>query len=343
MKKIAVILLCSVLFLASCSAAPSETSSSAVMSASENGYEASSDSGAVNEESAAEPESSEESGGLGSLSDPILPETGRKLTYSASLSINTKQYDADYAKINEELSAVGGYVANEESAAYSSDTGKNHGRNSYFSLRIPVDRLNEFLERISGVGEIVSKHKATEDLTSEYYDTEARIEVLELRRERLMSYLETAASTEDIIALEQEISDVLYELDQLQGSKRRMDTLIDYATVDVELIELITPETIGADGKPLGDRASDAFAMSLTGVGEFMENFAVFWAAALPVIILIAIFAAVIYAVIRLILWLRRKYYEKHPERRPSRPVPPVIQQSSSPRQSPGGDSQTKQ
>ena len=327
MKKIIVVMICAVLFLTACSAAPSETNSSAATAGPEMGYESA---GAVRDEGVTA--ETEEAGGLGGLSNPDLPETDRKLTYSASFDINTKQYDADYAKINAELSAVGGYVANEESSAYSSETGKNYGRNSYLSLRVPVDSLNAFMDSLSGIGEVVSRHKSTDDLTSQYYDTDARIEMLNMRRDRLMGYLASATKAEDIVAFEQELSDVLYELDQLQGTKRQMDQLIDYATVDVTLTELITPETIGADGQPLGDRASDAFSMSMTGVGEFMENFAIFWAAALPVIILLAIFAAVIYAVIRLILWLRKKYYVKHPEK-VRRPQP--IQQPLYPPYSP--------
>lgn len=315
MKKIIAVMVCTVLFLTACSAVPAETDSSGAMSAPGANYESAS----KGEETAAEAETAEEAGGL---STPGLPETNRKLTYSASFDINTKQYDSDYAKINEDLSAVGGYVANEESSAYSSETGKNYGRNSYLSLRVPVDNLNAFMENLSGIGEVVGKHRSTDDLTAQYYDTDARIEMLNIRKDRLMGYLANATNAEDIIAFEQELSDVLYELDQLQGSKRQMDQQIDYATVDVTLTELITPETIGADGQPLGDRASDAFSMSMTGVGEFMENFAIFWAAALPVLILIAIFAVVIYAVIRLILWLRKKYYAKHPERiRQPRPM----------------------
>ncbi|WP_066687552.1 DUF4349 domain-containing protein [Christensenella intestinihominis] len=323
MKKIIVVMICAVLFLTACSAAPSETGAMDSAAAPEASYgpAAAADS-SKNEGAEAETEAYEEAGGLGGLSNPDLPDTDRKLTYSASFDINTKQYDADYAKINEELSAVGGYVANEESSSYSSETGKNYGRNSYLSLRVPTSSLTAFMDRLSGIGEVVGKHKSTDDLTSQYYDTDARIEMLTIRKDRLLGYLENATKAEDIVAFEQELSDVLYELDQLQGSKRQMDQLVDYATVDVTLTELITPETIGADGQPLGDRASDAFSMSMTGVGEFLENFAVGFMAALPVLILLAILAAVIYAVIRLILWLRKKHYAKHPEKvRPPRPM----------------------
>jgi hypothetical protein len=324
MKKIIVIFLCAVLCLslfAGCSVTSESPSAVATPNAKAES-ESSTDASAPSEEAVSEEESGI-SGGLTSLDNAELPDTNRKLTYSASFSINTKQYDSDYNKIISELEAVGGYVEYEDSSAYSSDTGKNYGRWSSLTLRVPVDQYHVFLDRLSDIGEVVSQQKSAEDISDQYYDTESRIAVLEERKARLMEYLKTAQTTEDIIALEQEISDVLYELDKLQGSKRKMDDLIDYASVSVTLTELITPETIGSDGKPLGDRASDAFSMSMAGVGEFMENFAVFWAIALPIIIVIAIFVVIAIPLIKLIRFLIKKYRIKHPPKQ----VPPAYLQ----------------
>lgn len=323
MKKIIALLLC--IFALFSFAACSSASAPQAAGADSNSYSASSktETGEVPADEAI-PEAAAkdtETEGLGDLPNSDLPDTGRKLTQTISFEINTKQYDADYAKINELLTAAGGYVSNEVSSAHSSETGKNYGRNSSLSLRVPVDHLTSFTDGVSGIGEVINKQKSTDDLTSEYYDTDARIEMLEMRKERLMGYLASATNAEDIVAFEKELSDVLYELDQLQGNKRHMDQLVDYATVDVSLTELITPETIGKDGQPLGDRASEAFAMSANNVGEFWNGFAIFWAAAAPVLLVIAIFAVAIWGIVKLILFLRKKYYAAHPDKvKPARP-----------------------
>ncbi len=262
---------------------------------------------AVSGEAAASINESTGDAGLTGLPNTDLPDSGRKLTQSAYFEIHTKQYDADYTKIMQLMERENGYVANEETSAYSSQSGRNYGRNSRLSLRVPADRLNAFMDGISGIGELIGKNKTTEDLTSQYYDTTARIDMLELRKERLMGYLESATKAEDIIAFEKELSDVLYELDQLQGNKRQLDQLVDYATVDVTLIELITPETIGKDGQPLGDRASEAFSMSMTGVGEFLDGMAVFFAAAVPVLLLLAVFGVIAWVIVWLVRRIRAR------------------------------------
>jgi len=232
---------------------------------------------------------------------------GRKITFSAYLSINTKTFDADYAKINKLIVQTGGYVASEntvDNAAY----GRNQGRQSMFSARIPAEGFDSFLDRLSEVGDVTNKSKSSDDLTSQYFDTEARIEMLELRKERLLAYLVEAENASDIVEFERELADVLYDLDAYQGSKRHLDRLVEFATVDVSLTELITPETIGKDGEPLGERASEAFALSADGVNRFLQGVVVFFAGAAPVLALLVIIAVIIWVIVRATRPLRVKF-----------------------------------
>ncbi|MDR3224926.1 MAG: DUF4349 domain-containing protein [Clostridiales Family XIII bacterium] len=245
-----------------------------------------------------------------------LPDSNRKITFSASFTVDTKAYDADYAKINQIVSDFGGYIASEETQAYPYQTEQTTGRSSYFSLRIPVKGYDSFLTKLEQIGEVANKNKSSDDLTAEYFDTEARIEMLEMRKVRLTEYIKSATKAADIVAFEKELSDVLLELDQYEGNKRRLDQLVDYASVDVTLEELITPETIGKDGEPLGSRASDAFSISVTGVGEFLQDAAVFLAGAAPVLVLLIVFLIIIWVIVKLIRRARAKYYEAHPEKK---------------------------
>jgi hypothetical protein len=274
-------------------------------------YESANDGELTTEESAA-PESAAGAAGSGAG----IPDTNRKITFSASFGIDTKRYDEDYAKINKLVSDADGYIASEESHADTYESVGNSGRSSYFSVRIPVGGYNSFLDNLAKIGQISNKNKTSEDLTSEYFDTEARIEMLEIRRDRLVGYIKSATKADDIVAFERDLSDVLLELDQYEGNKRRLDQLVDYATVEITLSELITPETIGKDGEPLGDRASEAFSLSAKGVDEFLQNAAVFFAGAAPVIALIVVVIVIVWIIIILIRRGREKYYAAHPDKR---------------------------
>jgi hypothetical protein len=260
-----------------------------------------------------------------------LPDANRKITFSASYSLETKSYDKDYAQINRLVAESGGYIANEETVAYPYEFENTQGRSSYFTLKIPVGTYDSFLDNIAKIGEVANKSKSSEDLTAEYFDTEARIEMLQMRKNRLTGHIKNATKAADIVEFERELSDVLLELDQYEGNKRRLDQLVDYANVNVTLSELITPETIGKDGQPLGDRASDAFLMSATGVGEFLRDAAVFFAGAVPVIVLIVVILVIVWLIIKGVRRSRAKYYEAHPENRKVKQVYNTAQAPYSP------------
>ena len=223
---------------------------------------------------------------------------GRKITFWADYSMSTKNYDADYQAINNMIRQCGGYVSSERTMDNTALYDRPQPRYTSITAKIPAVGYESFLDGLSGIGEMTSKNKWSQDLTSEYFDTEARITMLEIRRDRLLNYLLEAEKAEDIIAFERELSSVLNELDSYQSNKRQLDQLVDYATVDITLIELITPETIGKDGEPLGDRASSAFLISVDNVKRFFEDVLVFLAGAAPIIILLVVLALIVWIIL---------------------------------------------
>jgi len=224
-------------------------------------------------------------------------QSGRKITFWASLATDTKNFNADYQAILDMVKQSGGYVAS-ESMTDNSSSSSALGRRTVLSIKIPASGYNSFLDALSDIGNVTSRNTWSDDLTSVYYDTASRIEMLEIRKERLMNYLLEAERAEDIVSFERELSSVLYELDSYQSNIRQLDQLVDYSTIDVTLTELITPETIGPDGEPLGDRASTALALSATGVGRFLQDVVVFLAAAVPVLGLLIVIALLVWLLV---------------------------------------------
>jgi len=243
---------------------------------------------------------------------------GRKITYWANVSTNTKNFDADYQAICDLITQSGGYVASEDFADYTS-YGRNEGRRSRLSIRVPSKGYDSFMGQIVEIGDVTNVSKSSQDFTSEYYDVEARIEMLELRKERLMRYLVEADNASDIVEFERELANVLYALDRYNGYHRILDQLVDFATVDITLTELITPETIGKDGEPLGDRAGQAFGLSAKNVRRFLEDMVVFIAGAIPVLFMLAIVGTIIWGIARVTRKSRDELARKRVERKSAR------------------------
>lgn len=228
----------------------------------------------------------------------VLPNAGQKMVYTSDFSINTSDYDGDYQKIKDLLKSNEGYIETESSSGQKPTTDNTAGRTSNFVLRVPVANYDNFLNGIAAIGKLQSKNLQAQDISSNYYDNAARIQVLEEREAKLNEYLKAATNMQDEIELEKELSDVLYQLDQLKGTQRGMDIQVNYATVTVNLQEVPQAANLANPNASVSEQAGQAFSLSWIGVGNFLNGFAVFMAAAFPVIVLLLVILAIVFAVI---------------------------------------------
>lgn len=224
----------------------------------------------------------------------VVPDTNHKLIYTSSFSIETTEFANDYAKIINSLAIVNGYVSNENTYGSPPKEAGDSGRTAELSLRVPILAYSDFTKSLAGIGELMSKSQNVSDVTGQYYDTQARIDMLQNRYEKLTGYLKDATKIEDIMRIEAEISNLLYELDNLKGSKRKLDNLIDYATVSLTLREVMPKDTPTASEKLLGTRMGESFDNVIKGLGIFFDGFLVFLAGAFPVLLVLAVIFAIV-------------------------------------------------
>ena len=226
-------------------------------------------------------------------------DTEQKLIYHVSLSIRTNKYNENYTWIIQKLSEYGGYIYNEYTYGLEPETSNDSGRSASLTLKIPVEQLEQFLSDIESKGNVVSKQMDVEDTTEHYYDVEARIELLEARYARMEEYLNSATSIDDIIALETEMSDILYQLDELKGEKRGLDNQVSYSTVKIELNEIVNAADVSYQSDGLWDRIKNGLLITSRGVIHFLEDFFVYLVAALPILLMLSCFAGIIYLIVK--------------------------------------------
>lgn len=253
---------------------------------------------------------------IGNPSRISSQQTGRKLVYKASFDISTYEFDADYQKIVSAAADTGGHVESEYTYGTKPEAYGAAGRSSELVLRVPADKYDYFTGLLSGIGKVTSKRQSADDISEDYYDNDARIEMYEKRYERLKEYLAKAETVEDAITIEREISQVLYDLDSLKGTKRHYDELVDLCTISVNLNEIVKPSEVAVSEDDFGTRAGDAFNASLKGVGAFFEGFALFMVAAAPVLIVLAVITAIVLALVFGIRAISRNAKKKAADRK---------------------------
>ncbi len=158
----------------------------------------------------------------------------RKLTRTIDLRMETKSYSELSAKIESEVLMAGGYV---QTSAISGDE-TSGTRTATYVLRIPADKLDTFLSEISTGGNVISQSSKTEDITLRYIDTESRLAALRVEQEAMMGILERAETIEEIITIQDRLTNIRYEIETHEAQKRSMDNLVTYSLVNISLREV---------------------------------------------------------------------------------------------------------
>ena len=223
------------------------------------------------------------------------PASGRKLIKRVGMTIETLEFDNSISAIESAVSNLGGYIEtstvnNSEFNAYNGYSYGSHNRSAYYTLRIPGEMLDTFLNSVSNIGNVISQNTQTEDITLTYIDLEARTESLEIQQERLLALLEKAETVEDIISLEERLSTVRYQIEAQKSQLKNYDNLVSYSTVTITLNEVV--RITYAEPETVGERISSGLSDTFYDLGEAFKDFAVWFVVNLPYIIIWGIIIA---------------------------------------------------
>ena len=217
-----------------------------------------------------------------------------KMIYNGYMEMQTQDFDAAASGIEALVRELGGY--------FQQSSVSNRGSSSYrygsYTIRIPAAQFEAFFQRAGQLCHVTYTNTTADDVSESYYDTEARLETARIKLERLQQLLAKATSMEDIITIESAISETEWDIENLSGTLRHYDALVDYATVNVELSEVYQLSGQDKAVTTFGGRLGQSFVNGLRAVGSALEDFAVWLAYSW---VWLAVIAAVIVVVIRIV------------------------------------------
>ncbi len=219
-------------------------------------------------------------------------QSGRKMIYTANLQLETREFDKSLAGVNDILARYNGYV--EQNQVSGVPEGKTGGRSASFTLRFPIANYDKAMGDLAALGNLLSRTESTEDVSRQYVDTEARNKTLTLQRDRLYELLAKADKMENIISLENEITRLTTEIEQMSAQLRFWDDKVSYSSVSINLRELVTPpQSVIPPDPDLNTRRSGAFYDTLNSMREGFEEFTVRFMGALPWLIIVIVAAGI--------------------------------------------------
>ena len=227
---------------------------------------------------------------------------GRKLIQTVGLEVETKEFEQMMSSLETQVEELGGYIENMETYNGSSYSGYVSSRYANLTIRVPNGKLDSFLQTVSDIGNVVRRNDSVEDVTLSYVDMESRRNTLRTEQDRLLKFLEKAETIEEIITIEQRLSEVRYQLESMESQLRTMDNLIDYSTVDINISEVKELTEVREEQPGPARRIADGFMKSLREIGDGAMEFAIWFLTNIPYLV---IWAAVIAAMV--FVWMKAR------------------------------------
>ncbi|WP_159436069.1 DUF4349 domain-containing protein [Anaerosalibacter sp. Marseille-P3206] len=259
------------------------------------GSKESSDNSSSNEMNLAPTEESKKERGNNEEASPLEPE---KVITTVYIQLKTTEFEKANKDLNALISKNNAYVENSQ-INYNQHYNNKSYRNGFYLIRVPKDKISSFKSGLNGVGNVVSESTTKQDVTSEYRDTESRLKVLEVKEERILALLSKAGKMEDIIKLENELSETIYEKERLKTNLINIDDKVDFSTFEINIEEVERLTNQETTDTTFGGKLVNAFKNSLFSFRKVLETFVISIIYILPFAVVIG---AIAYFVIKFIM-----------------------------------------
>jgi hypothetical protein len=232
---------------------------------------------------------------------PQTADLNRKLITTATIDVETKEFDKLYNDIETYVRSAGGYLESINTYNGSRYYGQVVERHANLTVRIPADKLDAFLEEIGNAGNITNRSQNVEDITLTYVDLEAHKKTLIDEQERLEEFLREAETIEDIIYIEDRLANIRYQLESMESQLRTYDNKVNYSTVYLNIDEVVEYTPVVYEEPTVWERMKEGFGDSIDDIKRGLQNFAVWFVSN---VIYLVFFAVIIFAIVRWIIYM---------------------------------------
>jgi hypothetical protein len=175
---------------------------------------------------------------------PVASSTGpnRLIIKNAEIALRVSDTAVAVDRTTQIVTDVGGYIIS--SRVWYEEWLEESYQYATITMGVPVDQFERAMRRLRELAvQVVDERASGEDVTDEYVDLESRLENLEATRDRIRQFLEQAETVEEAVMVNEELTIVEGQIEQVQG---RMNYLFDrasYSTITVQIEPELAPAT----------------------------------------------------------------------------------------------------
>jgi hypothetical protein len=238
-----------------------------------------------------------------SVSDKTKVDNNRKLIKTVDLDVETKEFDSLITTLDSQVELFGGYVESQNTwngsrYDYYGNYQSYSARNASYTIRIPRENLSAFIDTFSPLCNVTNRSESVQDITLSYVDLESHKQALLTEEQTLNELMSRATEMEDILTIEDKLTDIRYQLQSMESQLRTYDNKVTYSTVYIDIKEVKELTIEEPEPETYWDRMRSNFTDSMETLFERLQDFSIWFVAALPHLL---IWGAIIFGIVMLV------------------------------------------
>ena len=239
--------------------------------------------------------------------DDSAAQRAKVILRSASRSIETTAYETDSQSVDNLVGEYEGYYESDSQSGQPLQPGGSAGRQRDMVIRVPSAQLDEFLTGLDVIGNVVYKNQTAEDVSSQYYDADVRLDALKTQRDQINKLMASATDLTAIADLSDRFYNLQAEIDSLEGRIRGWDSKADDSLVTVSMTEVPVRDQMQPVGNTLAERIRTGFFDSVNWLSGFLQDMAVMLAAFAPVLVVLIPLIVLVLVIVKVVRARKRK------------------------------------
>lgn len=222
---------------------------------------------------------------------PVVPpadaDLPRKIIQNLNATLQVEDIESTLQKLSAMAQTMGGYVVDSQM-----DNQQNAGNSTaHITFKVPAAKFDSARSSLSETGKILTQHLSANDITNQYYDADTRLKHWQAEEKRYTDILNQAKTIEDILRVEEALSNIRMQIEQLQGQLKLWNHEVAFSTIQVQLQTKPNPVKVDEPWQPVAwsktwEAAQNAVLKTISSIWNTLNYLIVGLGYALPFVIL---------------------------------------------------------
>jgi len=222
-----------------------------------------------------------------SLSDADKAETtaeafDRKIIRNADITIEVASTTDAQHRVTSIAESHGGFVVTSEAKQRENSDPARRTLDFKLVVRVPSNQFGSAFDEIKGLASSTpEEHVASQDVTEDFIDLEARIKTQKALEVQFLEIMRQANKVEEALEVQRQIAEVRTEIEKLEGRKRFLENRSSLSTISVN-IQAPKPAIV-VTGTSFGQSLREAVSDSIGMASDMVLFFARFLILMVPI------------------------------------------------------------